>query len=354
MVIDDFTVMMVSDRQAAMRVTLSLIALLGLGLVPPPGEPTSQTRGELIDVGGHSLYLSCHGDGLPVVVLDAGLGGASSDWWKVQPALAQNNRTCIYDRAGYGESDSGPLPRTSGRIAAELRTLLSRAELPPPYLLVGHSFGGFNVRMFASLFPDASAGVVLVDSTHESQADALFGQGMLKFLDPNGWLRSFWSPALASSLPPQTAVIAEWLGMKAKTWYAILNEAAAFDTSGKELQAAPMPPDIPVGVLMHGRRIFPEGVVGDRLERDWLRANQDLVRAQRQGHFAIAAESGHFINAEQPEPIVETVRKVIEMGRPGGAEPQASSRPLARLDIAGACTEFQKPSALPETPPSMA
>ena len=74
-----------------------------------------------------------------------------------------------------------------------------------------------------------------------------------------------------------------------------------------------MPPDIPVGVLMHGRRIFPEGVVGDRLERDWLRANQDLVRAQRQGHFAIAAESGHFINAEQPELIVETVRKVLKM-----------------------------------------
>jgi pimeloyl-ACP methyl ester carboxylesterase len=167
--------------------------------------------------------------------------------------------------------------------------------------------------MFASLSPDASAGVVLVDSPHESQADALFGQGMLKFLDPNGWLRSFWSPALASSLPPETAVIAEWLGMTAKTWYAILNEAAAFDASGKELQAAPMSPDIPVGVLMHGRRIFPAGVVGDRLERDWLRDNQDLVRTQRQGHFAIAAESGHFINAEQPELIVQTVRKVIEM-----------------------------------------
>jgi len=304
---------MPSYRQAAMRVTLSLVILLGLGFVPLPGEPASQTRGELIDVGGHFLYLFCRGDGLPVVVLDAGLGGASSDWWKVQPALAKTNRTCIYDRAGYGRSDSGPLPRTSGRIAAELRTLLLRAEVPPPYLLVGHSFGGFNVRMFAGLFPDVTAGIVLVDSPHETQADALFRQGMLKFLDPNGWLRSFWSPALVSSVPPERAVIAELLGMKAKTWYAIVNEVAAFDASGKELQKTPMPPDIPVGVLMHGRRVFPEGVVGDRLEQDWLRSNQDLVRAQRKGHFAVAAESGHFINTEQPELIVEIARKVIEM-----------------------------------------
>ena len=131
------------------------------------------------------------------MVLDAGLGGASSDWRKVQPELATTNRTCIYDRAGYGRSDSGPLPRTSGRIAAELRTLLMLAELPPPYLLVGHSFGGFNVRLFAGLFPGDTAGVVLVDSPHEAQADALFEHGILGFLDPEGWLRSFWSPDLS-------------------------------------------------------------------------------------------------------------------------------------------------------------
>lgn len=306
-------VTMRSYRQTPMRVTLSLVVLLGLGFVSLPGEPASQTRGQLIDVGGHFLFIFCQGDGLPVVVLDAGLGGASSDWWKVQPALSKTNRTCIYDRAGYGKSDSGPLPRTSGRLAAELRTLLLRAEVPRPYFLVGHSFGGLNIRMFASLFPDVTAGIVLVDSPHEAQADALFEQGILKLLDPNGWLRSFWSPDLVSSLLPEAAVIAELLGIKAKTWYAILNEASAFDASGQELQATPMPPDIPVGVLMHGRRVFPEGVLGDRLERDWLRTNQDLVRAQRKGHFTVAAESGHFIPAEQPELIVETVKKVLEM-----------------------------------------
>ncbi|MCG6860852.1 MAG: alpha/beta hydrolase [Chromatiaceae bacterium] len=301
-------------RRRLARGLLSLVLLLWLGIIPVVGEPAPWTRGELIDVGGHLLHIHCQGEGMPVVVLDAGLGGASSDWRKVQPELAKSNRTCIYDRAGYGHSDSGPLPRTSARIAAELRTLLLRAELPPPYLLAGHSFGGFNVRLFAGLFPDETAGVVLVDSPHEAQADALFEEGILGFLDPQGWLRSLWSPELLSSLPEESAAIAEMLGMPAKTWYTILNEASAFDASAQELAATPMPADIPVGVLMHGRSIFPEGVIGDGLERDWLRANRELVRAQRRGYFAIAPQSGHLIHVEQPELIVEMVRKVLEMG----------------------------------------
>jgi len=296
------------------RGLLSLVLLLSFVIASVAGETASRTRGELIDVGGHLLFIDCQGAGLPVIVLDAGLGGASSDWRKVQPELAKTNRTCIYDRAGYGRSDSGPLPRTSARIAAELRTLLARAELPPPYLLAGHSFGGFNVRLFAGLFPDETAGVVLVDSPHEAQADALFEQGILGFLDPNGWLRSLWSPDLLSSLPAESVAIAEMLGMPAKTWHTMLNEAAAFDASAQELAETPMPADMPVGVLMHGHRVFPAGMIGDELERDWMRANRALVRAQRQGTFAVAPESGHLIHADQPELIVEMVRKVLAMG----------------------------------------
>lgn len=293
-----------------------LVAALWLGTVPIPGASAPQSGGLLIDVGGYLLHIQCQGEGLPVVVLDAGLGGSSSDWRKVQPALASSNRTCIYDRAGYGRSDLGPLPRTSARIAAELRTLLMLAELPSPYLLVGHSFGGYNVRLFAGLFPGDTAGILLVDSPHEAQADALFEQGILGFLDPHGWLRSIWSPDLLSSLPSETSAIAELLGVQAKTWHTIFSEAAAFDLSGDELRATPLPPDIPLGLLMHGRRIFPAGAIGDELEQNWLQANRDLVQAQENGRFAIAPESGHFIHADQPELIVEMVRTVIGLKDP--------------------------------------
>lgn len=290
-----------------------LVVALWLGTFPIPGATAPQFAGLLIDVGGHLLHIQCQGEGIPVVVLDAGLGGSSSDWRKVQPALASSNRTCIYDRAGYGRSDAGPVPRTSARIAAELRTLLMLAELPRPYLLVGHSFGGYNVRLFAGMFPSDTAGIVLVDSPHEAQAEALFEQGILGFLDPDSWLRSLWSPDLLSSLPAETSAIAEMFGMQAKTWHTILSEAAAFDLSGQELQATPLPPDIPLGVLMHGRRIFPAGAIGDELEQDWLQANRDLVQAQEKGRFAIAPESGHFIHADQPELIVKMVRNVLGM-----------------------------------------
>jgi pimeloyl-ACP methyl ester carboxylesterase len=291
-----------------------LAVLLWFGITPLSSESAPWPHGELIDVGGHMLYIQCQGDGLPVVVLDSGLGGASSDWRDVQPKLAMSNRTCIYDRAGYGRSDSGPLPRTSGRIAAELRTLLLRAGLPPPYLLVGHSFGGFNARMFAGLFPQETAGVVLVDSPHEDQAEALLEHGILGLMDPTGWLGTVSSADLLSSLPAELAGIAELFGPQTKTWYVILNEAAAFDASRRELQATPMPSDIPLGVLMHGRRIFPGGPLGEGLEREWLHANRELARAQERSLFAIAPQSGHLIHAEQPELIVEMVRKVLQMG----------------------------------------
>jgi pimeloyl-ACP methyl ester carboxylesterase len=277
------------------------------------GPSAAQPPGELFDLGGFRLHLHCFGEGRPVVVLDSGLGGAASDWRKVQPELARTNRTCVYDRAGYGWSDSGPLPRTSGRMAAELRTLLMLAELPPPYLVVGHSFGGYNARMFAGLFPGDTAGVVLVDTPHEALVDALSENGLMRLLDPEGRLLALWSPDLFSGLPAELGVLAELFGGRGKTWGAIFNEAAGFNRSGEELSDTPLPPDLPLGVLMHGRRIFPAGSVGDGLEREWLQANRDLAAAQRRSLVRIATDSGHFIHADQPESIVEMVRLVDEM-----------------------------------------
>ena len=122
--------------------------------------------GRLIDAGGHRLHLRATGRGSPVVVLDAALGGSSVSWTFVQPAVAEFTRVVAYDRAGFGWSDPGPLPRTAGRIADELVTALTNAGEPPPYLLVGHSFGGLVARIVASRYRDEVAGLVLVDPAH--------------------------------------------------------------------------------------------------------------------------------------------------------------------------------------------
>ena len=129
--------------------------------------------GILTNVGEHMLHLFCVGEGRPTVVFDTGLGLSLQTWRRVQPQIGELTRACSYDRAGYGWSDAGPEPRTSARIVSELSMLLENADVSSPYILVGHSFGGLNVRLFARSFPERVAGLVLVDGSHEGQLEVL-------------------------------------------------------------------------------------------------------------------------------------------------------------------------------------
>jgi len=124
---------------------------------PPPGQ--------LIDVGGHRLHLNCTGSGSPTVVLEPGGGGMSSSLGWITPGVARATRVCVYDRAGRGWSEPAGAPQDGARIATDLHTLLHRANVPGPYVLAGHSFGGLYVLAFADRYPDEVAGMVLVDST---------------------------------------------------------------------------------------------------------------------------------------------------------------------------------------------
>lgn len=131
----------------------------------PGGMP-----GQLVDVGGHSLHISCSGIGSPTVVLEPGLGELSpmmAAW--IAPHVATTTRVCVYDRAGRGWSESAPNPRDGEQAATDLHTLLSRAGESGPYVLAGHSAGGIYVLNFAKLFPRDVAGVVLLDSMHPEQ-----------------------------------------------------------------------------------------------------------------------------------------------------------------------------------------
>ena len=128
--------------------------------------------GRRFDVGGFKMHIDCTGEGSPTVILDSGLGDTYLAWRKVQPELAKFTRVCSYDRAGLGYSESSSQPRTSKVIAAELHALLQAADIAPPYVLVGHSVGGFDVRLYASLYPTEVAGMVLVDASHPDSARA--------------------------------------------------------------------------------------------------------------------------------------------------------------------------------------
>lgn len=125
--------------------------------------------GRLVSVGRHRLHTRCEGDGRPTVVFDAALGGSSISWSLVQPAVARVTRACTYDRAGFGWSDPGPLPRTAARIVDELHELLARSDVPPPYVLVGHSFGGLVTRLFAARHPAEIGALVFIEPAHPEE-----------------------------------------------------------------------------------------------------------------------------------------------------------------------------------------
>src|SRR5215210_1905822 len=126
---------------------------------PPPGE--------MPDVGGYSLHINCVGQGSPTVLLDGGSGEWSAQWVRVQREVSGTTRVCAYDRAGMGWSEMGPEPRDARQITSELHTLLSKAGIEGPYVLVGHSLGGMYMQTYAARYPDEVAGVALVDSSTE-------------------------------------------------------------------------------------------------------------------------------------------------------------------------------------------
>ncbi len=133
--------------------------------------------GQLIDVGGHNLHLSCSGSGSPTVILEPGAGEMSSASAWITPAVARDTRVCVYDRAGRGWSEPADSPQDGAQIATDLHTLLERGHVPGPYVMAGHSFGGLYVLTFAARYPDEVAGMVLVDSTAPGSATPSTSRG---------------------------------------------------------------------------------------------------------------------------------------------------------------------------------
>jgi len=154
-----------------------VMGFLMLGLIGAAYQEVSTRRdlrmlpapGQLVDVGSRRLHIDCIGHGSPAVILEAGNLGMSADWIKIQQQVAGTTRVCSYDRAGMGWSEAGPPPRDASRISAELHTLLTRAGVAPPYVMVGHSYGGLYALRYAGKYPEDVAGLVLLDSSHPDQ-----------------------------------------------------------------------------------------------------------------------------------------------------------------------------------------
>ncbi|MDH3886628.1 MAG: alpha/beta hydrolase, partial [Desulfobacterales bacterium] len=266
--------------------------------------------GLMVLVGEHRLHLHCSGQGEPAVVMDAGLGGTSLDWVRVQPELAKYTRVCTYDRAGYGWSELGPRPRSSGRIAEELRTLLHTAAVPEPYVLVGHSFGGYNVRLFASNYPEETAGLVLVDAAHEDQVRRFREEGGINTA-PRGQFVVFSSPGIPDNMPYGVRPLVRSLVSSSAAYQTIHDEMISFRRSATQVRNANPLPDVPLVVITRGQRVWPDTRKGDLLERLWAKLQDDLAERQIHVPHLFAQNSGHYIQLDEPGVVVNAVRSVI-------------------------------------------
>ncbi|HLZ20505.1 MAG TPA: alpha/beta hydrolase [Ktedonobacterales bacterium] len=308
--------------------------------------------GKLVDIGGHRLHLTCAGAGCPAVVLDAGLAGFSLDWGLVTPEVAQFTTVCAYDRAGYGWSDLGPLPRASSRIAAELHELLHRAGVEPPYVLVGHSFGGFNVRLFADYYPDEVAGMVLVDVSHEDFNDRLpkglragydrYERAEVPLLRLGGMLARFglvrvavergWLSLLDAfnALPPRQRAMARALRYHPRFFATSSAEDVTFRESGAQARHKGGIGDRPLVVLTGTRE---DDVIANPLPYVKFSTFGEAVRAMTavkvalhaelartlstNGTHIVTAKSGHLIQLSEPALVVSAIRQVVEAAQAG-------------------------------------
>ncbi len=294
-----------------------LIIIIAIALTNSAQAKEKYYPGELIDIGTHRLHINCIGTGSPTVIIDSGIGGFSLEWIKIQNRLADTLKVCSYDRAGYGWSDPGPRPRTTARISNELRLLLTAAKITGPYVFVGHSFGGYNIRYFASKYPGLTAGLILVDSSHPEQFNTEEFKRVEKNQDEKTYLNSYKvrviHPIISDSYPAENKRIAFRLMSSIKSRSTLLNEMDNMETSaGQVAKQTDHPPYIfPVTILTRGKRVWADDELGERREQQWLRLQNDLKNISMQSKHYLAEESGHIIHLDQPEFVSSNIMLTV-------------------------------------------
>lgn len=340
---------MQAPHRFAMSAALAVLGMPSAFAADPRIEPIAETyaaAGQRIELAdGRALNLRCSGEGKPVVLLEAGGNADSSTWYRVQPGLAQHARVCAYDRAGYGFSDEGPMPRDLDANVADLHALVETANIPVPVLLVGHSLGSNIVRHYAQRHPQQVAGLVLVDPP-EQGADSRMPED--------------WQQQIAAMLPQRDALLTRceeaavendvetiqqrclrpqpaWMGervaaaavnnkSKPAYWRTLRSELA----SSIAVFADPVPNDesygaIPLVLLSAGthEEDAPEEVLKVMAEARAQTQSRILAASSRSSAIEVPG-AGHDIQLDQPLAVVSAVRGLLEQLQGAAADKAAA------------------------------
>lgn len=319
-----------------------VIGVVGFGVIYQALATSRDRRkfppfGKLIEIDGKTWHYQIMGEDRLTVVVDSGTGGTHLDWQLVQPEVAKFTRILTYDRAGYGWSEMSSEPRTAEQVVSELRQLLREIEIKPPYVLVGMSLSGLFSRLFAYCYPEEVAGMILVDVAHER----MYEETPVKWVELNqrlegvlthvvpliariGLLRllvTFDSLPMAAGLfqkfPPSMRPLVKALYSQTQFGKTFAQESAAVSVSMSQVEQArkikPFP-DIPLIVLSSGKPDF--DITQDVLQK-LQELHADLASESPQGIHIIARESGHAIQLDKPELVVDAIRQVVEKVRCG-------------------------------------
>jgi len=289
----------------------ALIAIFGLHSLCGLAAAQTSTSRMLVDVDGHKFNVRVFGTvkpDVPTVVFESGLGSPMDAWLSVPSDIAATTRTVVYERAGIGASEPGPEPRSLKQIVTELHALLTKIDVPPPYVLVGHSWGGPIIHSFAATYPKEIAGLVYEDPSDftQTEADIVALWEKVGTKDGREGLRKMQEQIMATA---PAGVRAEF------------RELDRLERGGfAELRAAGDQPDVPVVFLVAGKpqplpptATFPGDY--DRFFQANLEQRLDhfskLSQHASKGTLVHTSKSGHFIHSTEPELVVWAIQRVL-------------------------------------------
>jgi pimeloyl-ACP methyl ester carboxylesterase len=319
---------MVNKRLVTQMIILTLVALLSASCVtsqltpsPVPQIPTltpptptlepsltapaslvgpGKIEG-MVDVGGRSLHLHCEGEGSPTIILESGFNDSYTTWTNndFYMNLTKITQTCAYDRANLGTSDPASKPRTAQDMVNDLHTMLVNAQISGPYVLVGHSIGGWIVRLYAGEFPDEVTGIVLLDSSH-----------------PDQLLR--WSAILPTAAPNDSQDLIQFRNSILNMNSVDLKDPEGWDflTSAEQVRSVTSLGDIPLTVLSRSIGFINSNQeINQSVEAAWLSMQKELAALSTNSQQYIIQDAGHYLWVDKPDEVVNYIRQAVALAR---------------------------------------
>ena len=323
-----------------------LLSLFGIAVVSIFSGTYYQSYTTRIDLNNHpapgnifrvddiNLHIHCSGEGPISIILEAGLGESSLSWHPVFSDLARKNRVCTYDRAGMGWSDGINKQLSLDEISAHLHSLLQKASVFPPYVLIGHSRGGIYVRNYYQQYKDDVAGMVLIDSTHEQAGNRLYKFNQMAYLkqllqimvavplSKVGLVRLMgWADAdrMPTPLPQGILEAKTAIQNTTQTAQAIVNEIRVMRRFLEEPSKPPSSLDnLPLAVLTSKENYFPkenqpstDTEETQSLKLKW-KMQEELAELSTNSKHIVAEKSGHFIMYDQPDLVIRTIQDIVD------------------------------------------